>query len=44
MKVWGSNGFKQTRAAWTESSFMSLKVLATIGSLATEISRVVRIA
>lgn len=34
MKAWGSNGFRQTRAAWTEGSLMSLKALATIGSLA----------
>jgi hypothetical protein len=33
MKAKGSNGFSQKRSAWTEGSLMSLKVIATIGSL-----------
>jgi len=39
MKAWGSNGFKQRRAAWTEGSLMSLKVLLSIGSLANRDSQ-----
>ena len=34
MKAEGSNGFRQKRAAWTEGSMMSIKVLLTLGSLA----------
>ncbi|GMV46508.1 MAG: hypothetical protein AMXMBFR66_19060 [Pseudomonadota bacterium] len=34
MKAWGSGGFKQKRAAWSEGSLMALKVLALAGSFA----------
>jgi len=36
MKAEGSNGFRQTRGAWTEGSLMALKVIARAGSFANK--------